>query len=111
MSSKYHLQQVRVDRFFFSLSFSHFRFKLIIPCRITPFHIILSLQLVRQGHSPLSMLCAVITCRPQAVDLTLTDLWNLEIERDESNLVEERNLVDEDDDDDGAHIKHLLLQV
>lgn len=57
------------------------------------------------------MLCAVITCRPQAVDLTLTDLWNLEIERDESNLVEERNLVDEDDDDDGAHIKHLLLQV
>ena len=76
-----------------------------------PYHIILLLQLVRQGHSPLSMLCAVITCRPQAVDLTLTDLWNLEIERDESNLVEERHLVDEDEDDDGAHIKHLLLQV
>ncbi len=76
----------------------------------------MSLQLVRQGHSPLSMLCAVITCRPQAVDLTLTDLWNLEIERDESNLVEERHIsealpVDDDDDDDGAHIKHLLLQV
>lgn len=59
------------------------------------------------------MLCWVITCRIQAMDQTLADLWNLEVERDELNLSQERQLSEglAVTGGDGENIKHLLLQV
>lgn len=59
------------------------------------------------------MLCWIIACRIQAIDQTLADLWNLEVERDELNLTQERQLSEglAVTGSDGEIIKHLLLQV
>lgn len=47
------------------------------------------------------------------MDDTLTDLWNLEMERDESNLTQEQQLSEglSVAVGDGDSIKHLLLEV
>ena len=47
------------------------------------------------------------------MDQTLADLWNLEVERDELNLTQERQLSEglALTGSDGESIKHLLLQV
>ena len=47
------------------------------------------------------------------MDQTLADLWNLEVERDELNLTQERQLSEglAVTGSDGENIKHLLLQV
>ena len=47
------------------------------------------------------------------MDQTLADLWNLEVERDELNLTQERQLSEglAVTGSDGEVIKHLLLQV